>query len=246
MIKIFRKIRKALLSENKFSKYFLYAIGEIVLVMIGILLALQVNNWNERQKDKKTEKGILVDLHTEFKNNLGLLKRNKALYAESEKSIKRLASLIGVSKSELDQQNLDSLLAKSIDVFDYRPTQNALTELLASGKLNLIQNATLKTALFKWSADLSEKQEAWQTLDDFNQDLFIPYLTKHVSMKNIDNYGLVAWNKKSILEVDYHPIFQTLEFENHLDNDMWGVINYQMVIDRLEVTVEEIIALTHD
>ncbi|PKA99793.1 hypothetical protein B0O79_3514 [Flavobacteriaceae bacterium MAR_2009_75] len=47
MIKFFRHIRKRLLSENKFRKYLLYAIGEIVLVMIGILLALQVNNWNE-------------------------------------------------------------------------------------------------------------------------------------------------------------------------------------------------------
>ncbi|MFT6995454.1 MAG: hypothetical protein ACJA1P_002199 [Maribacter sp.] len=47
MIKFFRHIRKQLLSENKFSKYMLYAIGEIALVMIGILLALQVNNWNE-------------------------------------------------------------------------------------------------------------------------------------------------------------------------------------------------------
>jgi hypothetical protein len=47
MVKFFRKIRQKLLSENKFSKYFIYAIGEIVLVVIGILIALQINNWNE-------------------------------------------------------------------------------------------------------------------------------------------------------------------------------------------------------
>jgi hypothetical protein len=47
MIKFFRKIRQKLLSENKFSKYLIYAIGVIFLVMIGILLALQINNWNE-------------------------------------------------------------------------------------------------------------------------------------------------------------------------------------------------------
>ena len=57
MIKFFRRIRQKLLSESKFSKYLLYAIGEIVLVMIGILLALQVNTWNEQKKDwgKRTE-----------------------------------------------------------------------------------------------------------------------------------------------------------------------------------------------
>ena len=49
MIKLFRKIRQGLLTENKFGKYVLYAIGEIVLVVIGILIALQVNNWNENR-----------------------------------------------------------------------------------------------------------------------------------------------------------------------------------------------------
>ena len=50
MIKFFRKIRQKLLSENKFSKYLIYAIGEIILVVIGILIALQFNNYNEQHK----------------------------------------------------------------------------------------------------------------------------------------------------------------------------------------------------
>ncbi len=62
MINFFRKIRKQLLTENKFSKYLLYAIGEIALVMIGILLALQVNDWNENKKN-----GTII------KNNTALL-----------------------------------------------------------------------------------------------------------------------------------------------------------------------------
>ena len=58
MIKFFRKIRQKLLSENKFSKYLIYAVGEIVLVVIGILIALQINNWNEIRQIKKVEKEI--------------------------------------------------------------------------------------------------------------------------------------------------------------------------------------------
>jgi len=49
MIKVFRKVRQNLIMENKTSKYFKYAIGEIVLVVIGILIALQINNWNDRR-----------------------------------------------------------------------------------------------------------------------------------------------------------------------------------------------------
>ena len=69
MIKFFRKIRQRLLTENKFSKYLLYAIGEIVLVMVGILLALQVNNWNELKKKEEAEiqlyHKIIADLNSE-------------------------------------------------------------------------------------------------------------------------------------------------------------------------------------
>lgn len=59
MLKFFRKIRQKLLSENRFSKYAIYALGEIFLVVIGILIALQINNWNEAKKIKQTEKEIL-------------------------------------------------------------------------------------------------------------------------------------------------------------------------------------------
>ncbi|MCB0663372.1 MAG: hypothetical protein KDC24_11575, partial [Saprospiraceae bacterium] len=66
MIKFFRKIRENLLSENKFSKYLLYALGEIVLVVAGILIALSINNSIESRKKQKLEKEIL----TEIRNNL--------------------------------------------------------------------------------------------------------------------------------------------------------------------------------
>ncbi len=62
MIKFFRKIRQKLLSKSKFSQYLIYAIGEIVLVVIGILIALQINNWNAEQKTEKEEIGILNNL----------------------------------------------------------------------------------------------------------------------------------------------------------------------------------------
>ena len=72
MIKFFRKIRQKLLAENRFSKYLLYAIGEIILVVIGILIALQINNWNEHAKSIKLEKTyyckIAEDLQVDIKN----------------------------------------------------------------------------------------------------------------------------------------------------------------------------------
>ena len=69
MIKFFRKIRQNLLMENKTGKYFKYAIGEIVLVVIGILIALQINNWNELKKLKEKENVFLKEIISDLNYN---------------------------------------------------------------------------------------------------------------------------------------------------------------------------------
>ncbi len=73
MIKFFRKIRQRLLSDNKFSKYLIYRIGEIGLVMVGILLALQVNNWNGAKKYSQIELEFLKNLDNDLEKKMILL-----------------------------------------------------------------------------------------------------------------------------------------------------------------------------
>ena len=87
MIKFFRHIRKQLLTENKFSKYLLYAIGEIVLVVVGILIALSINNWNEWKKERVKEREILIDLAENIEINIKAIESNiKTLYALDKSS----------------------------------------------------------------------------------------------------------------------------------------------------------------
>ena len=70
MIKFFRHIRKNLLMENKTSKYFKYAIGEIILVVIGILIALQINNWNEQRKVNTQVEELFAKSYSELEYNI--------------------------------------------------------------------------------------------------------------------------------------------------------------------------------
>ncbi len=79
MIKIFRRIRQKLLIENKFNKYLIYATGEILLVVIGILIAVQVNNWNEKRKSHNYEKQLLIQLRKDLKSNISDLENNISL-----------------------------------------------------------------------------------------------------------------------------------------------------------------------
>ena len=93
MIKFFRKIRQRLLTENKFSKYLIYSIGEIVLVVIGILLALQVNNWNEGKKDNAESIKILKKLQAEFETNKTELGVSRHYHEQQYQALVRIEEL---------------------------------------------------------------------------------------------------------------------------------------------------------
>ena len=96
MIKFFRRIRQRLLRENRFSKYLIYAIGEIVLVVIGILIALQINNWNEASKERQHETKILLELKNGFLQDIKEIESNIVNYK------------IAVKASDVVLQHLES------------------------------------------------------------------------------------------------------------------------------------------
>ncbi|WP_218841862.1 DUF6090 family protein [Winogradskyella ursingii] len=232
------------MSENKTGKYFKYAIGEIILVVIGILIALQINNWNNTQIDKKEEKSILKNLNFEFKKNRSDLELVKNDYRGFINSTKEVIGLIGEDRGTLKQHNTDSLISESINYYDYRPTENVLSDLISSGKLKLIASDSLRLHLFQWSSFLNEKEEAWDTLDDFSQNMMMPYLTKNASLKNIDSYGFLDWEEPSKLNPDTYKIFQDIEFENNIDNHAWCLTNYIQALENLETTIDKILAET--
>ena len=103
MIKFFRQIRKSLLMENpptgKVGRYFKYAIGEIVLVVIGILIALQINNWNEDNKNKTTEKVFINNLTIDLKRDIEVL---KWLITYNKLKLSRIDSLLEYSNKNIN------------------------------------------------------------------------------------------------------------------------------------------------
>ncbi|WP_445383010.1 DUF6090 family protein [Robiginitalea sp. IMCC43444] len=158
MIKFFRKIRYGLMEKNKTGKYLKYAIGEIILVMIGILLALQVNDWNEQRKDRIREQAVLKQLQEDYQANLAQLE---------EKMTTRERIIFSAMKSlnAFDQPDgviRDSLVKELANVFHdptYDPIQNDLT---SSGNLILIRNPKLKRLLSNWSSDVVGVREIEQ------------------------------------------------------------------------------------
>lgn len=148
MIKFFRKIRQNLLLQNKTGKYFKYAIGEIVLVVIGILIALSINNWNEKRKARTLEinylKNIQADLNAELKNNESMIEeRNfKAFFGDS---LRRIPA----GKTKAEQLKLHSMHNFVLGWKNFIPTNNTFKELLSSGQLNSISSDSIKYYLLE-------------------------------------------------------------------------------------------------
>lgn len=144
MIKFFRHIRQNLLMENKTSKYFKYAIGEIVLVVIGILIALQINTWNEQRKQNKQELYTLKQLKVEFQADSIALNDIMRLTNGKTNTIKQIMRFISEQKTDSLKLQMIFFIGNSTPFYDYSPTYN---ELVSSGNLNMISNDSIKNAI---------------------------------------------------------------------------------------------------
>ena len=183
MIKFFRKIRQKLLSENKFSKYLMYAIGEILLVVIGILIALNINNWNEKQKELAKEQLILKQLNSEYKSNLNQLDQKILMRNEALEACNNLLNHIDNPNSINEDGVYQSLWTLFRDpTFD--PIKN---DIVGSENLRLINNDTLVRFLSNWSSEVFQVQELELEYQKFRTEILLPcYLRLGVS-RNINN-----------------------------------------------------------
>src|SRR6056297_844860 len=188
MIKFFRKIRQNLLIENKTKKYFKYAVGEIVLVVIGILIALQVSNWNTGRIDNLEIQKSIENLQTEFTINKQIISRAIIANDSVIKTGKHLMSIINLRKEELKTQNTDKLLFDVFENGSLEVTENSILEILQSNKLQSIKNDSQK--------NVSEKGL-----------YLVNYLMKRYPLKNIDAFGVLNWKDSSNINIDQYAIF---------------------------------------
>jgi len=151
MIKFFRKIRYNLMEQNKTGKYLKYAIGEILLVVIGILIALQINNWNDNRLSEKSESQYYLRLLEDVKEEKVIL---QAALNYSTQVIGHAREAISVYENSPDANPnpVDNLISmyQASQIIDPNSAESTYKELIATGQINLIQNDSLKTALMRY------------------------------------------------------------------------------------------------
>lgn len=144
MIKFFRSIRQSLLFENKTRKYIKYALGEIILVMIGILLALQVNNWNEQRKDHLKEIASLKSIKSELEFSLEELKSDQKATERLHNSTLKVQNYIREKPSISDSMYTDFFLSYQLAYFF---PKTSTYETFKNGNLELIRSDSLKIVI---------------------------------------------------------------------------------------------------
>ena len=218
MIKFFRHIRKSLLMENKTSKYFKYAIGEIVLVVIGILIALQINNWNENKKKTSLEIKHLKELKSDIAETLKDARTDNKLYYEDIQSILYLQDFF--FKKIPYHDSLAYHFYQTIEHYQLYAKTSALESIKSIG-LDIISNDSLRLAitdyyqiLIKDAVDLGRIS---QGSTNFANKLW-PYLEKHFKPLNKPIRKDKRWynNKKHI---KYAPKQWQVLDEKALQND---------------------------
>ena len=222
MIKFYRKIRQNLLMENKTGKYFKYAIGEIVLVVIGILIALQINNWNENRKKetlKNEYKTALINDYTKdtIQINARLLRNNLR--------IERINS-IGDSIENGHFNNLESYYKLFINEFvGIRVTNvyntNSFNLLISSGKIDLFDKDLRKELM-----ELNRLQTFEKITQNGNKDLLLDY------MQNLGNkYPVIGnpLNKNTTHQLLWKNVKVNdlpKDIVNHLNQERYTISRY--------------------
>ena len=217
MLKFFRKIRQNLLMENKTGKYFKYAIGEIILVVIGILIALQINNWNEARKDTAEEQKILLNLNTEFKTNL--IKLDSSILG-IERSLKGMDSILNIMNKTIsfdeNPKTLDFLFSKMINNPRFFPSSMVLKELESSGKLAKLKDPELKTLLYSWNSSQDELLVSVNISNNSYKDC-LDYIKDNASIRRIDHAADQGVSQTILSKSNLH-LLSDIKFENALDD----------------------------
>ena len=197
MAKFFRKIRYKLMDENKTSKYLKYAIGEIVLVVIGILIALQINNWNEERKSNKLLQRYNQNIIAELKTDLLKLNELDSIHNSWRKSLRKYLDYYNTRNPDVYILKAKRDSSKTGLTTPFHTSTYSIQDLISTGNLRLfpshIKNAILKYKDIHDLNVLSEQESGNYTLISFAEfeqeiDLLVAYNYSEKVHSDVENW----------------------------------------------------------
>ena len=232
------------MEQNKSGTYFKYAIGEIILVVIGILIALQINNWNDHRKAVIKKTVLLQALNVEFTNNMvqldTILKYDNLVVKSSFEFLK-----INSKDSILNNNEYMRLLLQSTSWnWTFDPQNGALQSGKSSGEMNLIENDSLTNLLFSWSYVVDDAQE------NEERALTTRMQGDHVIEKHVRNVDYRSTDRKELgpskFDSDYKALVLDPLFEDYISNRYSRMLDAVNELNDLRNLNLEILRMIHE
>ena len=245
MITLVRRIRKKLVDSGSVTKYLLYAMGEILLVVIGILIALQVNNWNEERKNNQRTLELSSALITEFQANKSQLETLLDVHAKTYDASTYLLSLHDNYTTDIPEEVLLDTLRHTYMMFTFDPVNGALRSGISSGDINLLTNDSLKTKLFNWEDlvdDLDEEETRLINAEIEASSFKNSYVPELILFQRYWNEELPDAMRKP----DFSNLLRNAEFEHYLVKKIGEIGNIQAELDVLYQEINSIISLLEE
>ena len=237
MIKFFRTIRQKMLTDNKFSKYLIYAIGEIILVVIGILIALQINNWNELEKLDEKEIRIAKELYLELNENLASVKKQLVLWETRDKKIIEIIEYIDSKNDTLTNREFDSTLIYVIAFSNFKLKQSKFQRIISMENFEFKKSPTIFNDLLSLNDMYTTLMDYYNQNDQGYHQLLQPYLIENYATENFNN---IIIGKQTESKVDYRNLITDLKFANIIHANRGSNAPF---VQRIKITIKQMEAL---
>ena len=232
MLTFLRQVRKSLIDSGSTQRYFIYAIGEILLVMIGILLALQVNNWNEKREERINEYAYLIEMRENITSTKSAIENS---LSENLRNVELYQFLADAVEEDVPY------VSKMDTAFGYLPYWDTpyLTETtyqyLKNTDINIISNELLRKEIVGLhEQELMSLKQDWDRWEwDINQNVVMPFFKNHI-LGNMENRYIARPNDYELLKTNEH-------FLNLLSilyrTRIWGIEIMEKCLEKIDLVL---------
>ncbi|GGG52414.1 hypothetical protein GCM10010976_24420 [Bizionia arctica] len=207
---------------NKFSKYLIYAIGEIVLVIIGILIALQINNWNINQSNINESSEFVNRLKAEITSNIGFTNEEIKRKENQKRSSLAILKMFNKDITKLSSRTFDSLVNICMANGNMEFKNGTLSEGLNTGKVALIKSDSLKSLLYGLPSLVEEVRIGEKYFNDDLNEYFYPFIYEHISFRQMD-----------AVHSNYAEQIGPSKFSNHNNLNVLNILKFESLIDNI-------------
>ncbi|MEP3836889.1 MAG: hypothetical protein ABJM36_04545 [Algibacter sp.] len=223
-MKLLRKLRRKLIDAGKFKSYLLYALGEIVLIVIAVSIAWKINDLNDIRKNNLAEDKIYLNLNEELDTNLRLVKRiieedtQKIIYLENT------LNYIGNSDTELSQSAKDSIINIGDSTFELQ--DSSINSIVSTSKLETIESTKLKDLIATYLTKIESFKSQDAQVKAIVSNKIKPILEQHISLVDLlPNEKKYIHAKVHAVRSNYSALLANKAYQNSLIDRLLGTQN---------------------